>query len=147
MEDGRTDEALIEAGNRGETAAMEALYFRYRAWVFGVARKITGENGDAEEVAQDVFAYFFGRFPGFGLSSNLKSHLYPVIKNTALDLIRRRKLLAVLAEETVAAQAEPNNKQENTMQIINRMLLCLVPLMMCGCATRYTTPGGGGEFT
>ncbi|MCK4300884.1 MAG: hypothetical protein KAX80_15190, partial [Planctomycetes bacterium] len=31
--DARSDEALVEAANRGEVAAFEALYRRYRDWI------------------------------------------------------------------------------------------------------------------
>jgi len=70
---------------------MEALYFRHRDWVFGVALRHSGNEQDALDVLQQTFIYFFGKFPGFELRAQLKTFLYPVARNLALDLIRKRR--------------------------------------------------------
>ena len=87
----KSDKALISAANNGDTAATEKLYYRYKDWVFGVAFYYCKNSEDAAEVLQEVFFYFFRKFPGFELTCKLKTFLYPVIKNRSIDLIRKRK--------------------------------------------------------
>lgn len=89
--DDRTDQELIERANRGDAAAFEALYRRYRDWVAGLALRFTGDRDDALDVLQETFAYFFAKFPGFELTSAVKTFLYPTIKHLSLDRRRRRR--------------------------------------------------------
>lgn len=79
-----TDQSLIERANRGDAEAFEALYFRYRDWVLRLAFRFTGDRDEALDVLQEVFAYFFGKFPGFVLTAALKTFLYPAVKHICL---------------------------------------------------------------
>jgi len=49
------DGELIRSIAAGSAEALGALYDRYAALVFGLARRVTGRVEDAEEVVQDVF--------------------------------------------------------------------------------------------
>jgi RNA polymerase sigma-70 factor (ECF subfamily) len=85
-----TDQELIAAANHGDADALETLYFRYRDWVLAVAFRVCLDREDALDVVQEVFIYFFGKFPGFKLRCQLKTFLYPVTRHRALDRIRKR---------------------------------------------------------
>jgi RNA polymerase sigma-70 factor (ECF subfamily) len=85
----RTDSELIEAANRGERAAFEALYYRYRNWVYSLAYRFCDNEQDACDVLQETFFYFFNKFPNFELRCRLKTFLYPATKHLALN--RRKK--------------------------------------------------------
>lgn len=87
--DSRNDLQLIAAINAGDTAAFEVLYFRYRDWVTGLAHRFTGSEDLALDVMQETFLYFLRKFPGFTLTANLKTFLYPAVKN--LSIAARRK--------------------------------------------------------
>ncbi len=91
--DPRSDEELVAAGNAGQAAAMEALYYRYRAWAAFLAFRFTGNRDSAQDVVQEAFAYLFGKFPGFRLrgGARLTTVLYPAIRSTALALKRKKK--------------------------------------------------------
>ena len=86
-----TDLDLVAAANRGDPRAFEILYYRYRDWVVGLAFRITRDREDALDVLQETFAYFFGKFPGFRLTSRVKTFLYPVVRHLALGCLRRRR--------------------------------------------------------
>lgn len=86
-----SDPELVERANRGEVEAFEVLYRRYRDWVVALAERHTGNRDDALDVLQDTFAHLFGRFPGFVLTAQLKTYLYPVVRHLSLDRIRRRR--------------------------------------------------------
>jgi RNA polymerase sigma-70 factor, ECF subfamily len=87
----RSDLELVERANGGDADAFETLYRRYRDWVVALAERYTGNREDALDVLQDAFAYLFGRFPGFVLTAQLKTFLYPVVRNLSLDRVRRRR--------------------------------------------------------
>ena len=89
--DSTSDDVLIVRANRGDAAAFEALYHRHRDWVVRLATRWTANPDDALDVLQDVFAYLFGKFPGFALTAQLRTFLYPVVRNLALDRVRRRR--------------------------------------------------------
>lgn len=86
-----SDLELVARANRGEVEAFAALYRRYRDWVVALAERHTGNRDDALDVLQDAFAHLFGRFPGFVLTAQLKTFLYPVVRHLSLDRVRRRR--------------------------------------------------------
>jgi RNA polymerase sigma-70 factor, ECF subfamily len=88
--DQRTDIELIDAINRGDADAFDALYFRYRDWVASLAVRFTRNHADALDVLQETFSYLLKKFPGFKLTSAMKTFLYPVVKNNSLTLLRKR---------------------------------------------------------
>ena len=73
--------------NTGDEAAFEILYLRHREWVVSLARKFTGCDSLANDVLQETFLYFLKKFPGFVLTSQLKTFLYPAVKNQSLNAI------------------------------------------------------------
>jgi RNA polymerase sigma-70 factor (ECF subfamily) len=88
--DTRSDEELVAAANRGDEAALGALYLRYRDWALSVAYRFTGDAEAARDVAQEAFLWLLGKFPGFRLRARLTTVLYPAIKNTALAARRKK---------------------------------------------------------
>ena len=87
----RSDDDLIEAINAGDEAAFEALYHRYRDWVYRLAYRFTRNEADALDVLQDTFAYLLRKFPGFVLTAKLTTLLYRVVKSLAISRQRRHR--------------------------------------------------------
>jgi RNA polymerase sigma-70 factor (ECF subfamily) len=98
--DPQSDLDLIAAINRGDAASFEILYRRYREWVVRLAYRFTGDEDLALDVLQETFLYFLQKFPGFVLTANLKTFLYPAVKN--LSITARRK--SVRYQSTPAEQ-------------------------------------------
>jgi len=88
-EDSRSDHELIAAANAGDAGAFEGLYFRYREWVANLAYRFIGDHALALDVVQETFLYFLQKFPGFVLTCQLKTFLYPAVRN--LSIAARRK--------------------------------------------------------
>jgi len=88
--------ALVKRANRGDRAALREIYALHRDWVVRVAHSMTRNRDDALDVAQETFAYLFGKFPGFELRASLRSVLYPAIKHRAIDIGRRRAKVVAL---------------------------------------------------
>jgi RNA polymerase sigma-70 factor, ECF subfamily len=99
-----SDVALVAAINRGDAAAFEVLYFRHRDWVAGLAYRFTGDSDAALDVMQETFLYLLRKFPGFRLTANLKTFLYPAVRN--LSIAARRKTARYQATPAELEQLE-----------------------------------------
>jgi RNA polymerase sigma-70 factor (ECF subfamily) len=116
--DPRTDQQLIAAINNGDAAAFEVLYYRHRTWAVNLAHQFTGSDDLALDVLQETFLYFLRKFPGFRLTANLKTFLYPAIKN--LSIAARQKAARYqsteaehqILEQLPAANAVPNRTDD-----------------------------------
>jgi RNA polymerase sigma-70 factor (ECF subfamily) len=116
---------LIAAINGGDEYAFEVLYSRYRDWVTSVAYRFTGDNDLALDVLQETFLYLLRKFPGFVLTAQLKTFLYPAIKNLSIAAKRKAERhqsteaeLAVL-EYSPAAEAVATSSNELTAVLAN----------------------------
>ena len=103
--DPRSDLDLIAAINDGDTGAFEVVYHRHRDWVVNLAFRFTGDRDLALDVLQETFLYFVKKFPGFRLTANFKTFLYPAVKN--LSIAARRK--AGRVQSTIEEQAAIEN--------------------------------------
>jgi len=89
--DHRSDEALVAAANGGDSSAFEAIYYRYKDWVVGLAYRLTGDQDDALDVLQDTFRYLLKKSPGFQLSAKMTTFLYPVVQHLSIRIRRKRR--------------------------------------------------------
>ena len=85
-----TDQELIAAINSGDESAFESLYWRYRDWVVNLAYRFTSDSELALDVMQETFFYFAKKFPGFKLTAQLKTFLYPAVRNLSVAACRHR---------------------------------------------------------
>jgi RNA polymerase sigma-70 factor (ECF subfamily) len=108
--DARSDLELVAAANGGDASAFEVLYLRYRDWVVSLAYRFTGDNDAALDVLQETFLYFLKKFPAFRLTANLKTFLYPAVRN--LSIAARRKTARFQSSESELAQIEQAQSPE-----------------------------------
>jgi len=86
------DAMLIEAVRRGEVAAFEPLVRRHEQKIVRVARRITGNHEDAEDVAQDTLLQAFKHLGSFRGDSRFSTWLTRIAVNMALMKVRSRKI-------------------------------------------------------
>ena len=103
-ETSRSEVELVTAINRGDAAAFEALYFRHRDWVAALAYRFTRDSDASLDVMQETFLYFLRKFPGFRLTANIKTFLYPAVRN--LSIAARRKAARYQATAAELEQLE-----------------------------------------
>jgi RNA polymerase sigma-70 factor (ECF subfamily) len=87
--DALSDLELVAAMNDGDAAAFEVLYWRHRDWVTALAYRFTGDSDTALDVLQETFLYFLKKFPGFRLTAQLKTFLYPAVRNFSITARRK----------------------------------------------------------
>ncbi|UCD51567.1 MAG: sigma-70 family RNA polymerase sigma factor [Phycisphaerales bacterium] len=105
-----SDQELIELANRGDSDAFEALYHRYRDWVYRLAWRFTGNQSDALDVLQETFAYLLGKFPDFELTAAMTTFLYPVVKHTSIA-VRRKNQRFASDDEALSELAAPASQE------------------------------------
>lgn len=112
--------------NSGGEAAFETLYYRHRDWVASLARRFTGSEHLALDVMQETFLYFLGKFPGFVLTCQLKTFLYPVVRNHSLNAIgKARKLHSGVEENRVLEYVAAPDAQPGASEDLDAILSSL----------------------
>lgn len=86
------EQLLVQAGQRGESHALDTLFHRHRALLFHSALGITGNREDAEDALQDGLLCAFRGLKNFEGRAQFSSWLTRIVINAAL--MRRRTLLS-----------------------------------------------------
>src|SRR3954467_5624110 len=103
------DETLLAGLAAGRLEALDTLYDRYRSMAFGIARRITADDGLAEDVVQEAFLGAWraaDRYvPGKG---SVRTWLLSIVHHRAIDAVRRRRPVSGTgAEQEGARTPEP----------------------------------------
>ncbi|WP_434040739.1 RNA polymerase sigma factor [Sorangium cellulosum] len=123
------EEALVERLRRGEAAAIGEAYDRHYEAVRGFARRLTGDDAAAEDLAHDVFVSLPQAAQRFRGGSSLKTFLIAIAVNHARHHLRaaarRRAAMERLALEP--DDDKPDNPERaagraDLAQALNRAL-------------------------
>lgn len=87
----KDDQYYINEVVCGNTNAYATLVSRYQDQVYGLALRISGNQLDAEEIAQDAFMKVYKSLRSFKQKSKFSTWLYRIVYNTALSKIRSNK--------------------------------------------------------
>ncbi len=71
---------------------IEEIYKNYGKYVYNIALGILRNKTEAEDVSHDVFIKLFNSLDSFRGESDIKTYLYRITINKAIDLIRSNKL-------------------------------------------------------
>jgi len=82
---------VISRAAAGDMEAFRDIYRRTSGFVYNVARRVTRNAEDADEVTQDVFLKVYRKLSGFNSLSRLRTWIYRITVNTAIDYKRRAK--------------------------------------------------------
>jgi len=122
-----TDQELIAQAGQGNHAAFEALYRRYRDWVWNLAWRTTQDQDLAEDVMQETFIYLVKRLPYLALTARLTTFLYPVVRHLSLEALRTRDRLAassdVLEELPLACSEQDQTWPEDLASVLSLLPL------------------------
>ena len=85
------DDELIAAVARGDHPALLALYDRHGRVAYGLAYRVLGDAGAAEEAVQDAYLRVWRRASTFDTTrGGVRSWLLTIVHHCAIDLLRRR---------------------------------------------------------
>ncbi len=79
-----TDRELISRAQGGESAAFEALVYRYDKHVLAIAASYTNSPDEAKDIYQEVFLRVYRSLGGFKFQSEFSTWLYRIVTNVCL---------------------------------------------------------------
>jgi len=111
------DRQLIARTRRGDYAAFETLYDKYKGQVYRTALAIVREQGAAEDILQDCFIKVYTNIDRIDSSRPLIPWLYRVTVNLSYNWVTRRKrwlipLETVIDRLTTAPRTSPEQVLE-----------------------------------
>src|ERR671922_2744161 len=96
MATAESDSRLIERVGRGDRDAFEQLYRRFARPVLAMALRSLGDNGRAEEAAQETFAAVWRSARSYRAErGSASAWLYAVARHAIIDRARQRRESAV----------------------------------------------------
>ncbi len=102
--DNITENIIIEA-SEGNTEAFESIYKAYSGFVYNVAYRVVNNIDEAQEITQEVFLTVYRKLKSFKFKSSLKTWVYRIAVNMAIDYARKRS-----REQDHTVLYEDNNK-------------------------------------
>ncbi|MFP3943950.1 MAG: RNA polymerase sigma factor [Alphaproteobacteria bacterium] len=106
-----SDSRLVALAQEGSEAAVRILIRRYNGRLFRVARSVTGDDAEAEDVVQEAYVKAFTHLSGFRGEAAFSTWLTRIALNEALGRLRRRRtaaeILGMEAAEDVDTVREP----------------------------------------
>jgi RNA polymerase sigma-70 factor, ECF subfamily len=107
------DAILIERTGRGDRAAFEELYRRFARPVLAMALRQLGDNGRAEDAAQETFAAVWRSARSYRSErGSASAWLYAVARHAIIDRARARTEPAMEVPDEAAAEASPAEQAE-----------------------------------
>ncbi len=103
------EQELVARAREGDAAAYNELINRYERKIFRLAKHITQNDEDAEDVLQETFLKAYEHLPGFQGQSKFYTWLVRIAVNESLMKLRKRK-----SDRTVPLD-EPVDTGEDTV--------------------------------
>lgn len=97
----RRERALVRAAQRGEAAAVEALFRVHWPACHRAAALITRDPAAAEDIAQEAFLAALANLGAFDARRPLGPWLRRIVANRSIDLLRARAARREVADEAV----------------------------------------------
>ncbi len=88
------DEILIEAIKGKDNNAFQKIMRRYVNIIFNFVKQYTDNKEDAEDITQDSFLKVWKNVKRFRKGMTFKPWLFAVARNTALDQVKKRRILS-----------------------------------------------------
>lgn len=126
-----TEAGLIRQAQNGDRNAYGELVRRHYDGVVNVVYRMCGDPDLAEDSAQETFLRAWLNLPAFRPEASLRTWLYRIALNAALDVLRRRKEATI---ETAQIQEMPDRAAgpeaalvEKEQAVLVRQALQLLP--------------------
>src|SRR5690606_9995627 len=79
-----TEHELIQQARQGDAEALDALYRRHSARVYTVVRRLTGDDAQAEDAAQETWLRAIRSLPAFRAEARFSTWIHRIAINCAL---------------------------------------------------------------
>ncbi len=106
------DAELIEGCKQGRRDAQRAMFDRYHERIYRLLLRLTRDEHQAFDLAQDTFLRAFDRIRDFEGRSGLGTWLYRIATNEGLQWLRRRRTerrhLEIIAQQRNTPERDPD---------------------------------------
>ena len=102
----------IRLAQQGDAAAFEILYALHKRRVYSLCRRMSGNEAEAEDLAQEVFLLVFRKIANFRGQSAFSTWLHRVTVNVVLMRFRKKGLLAVSLQELLDPEERETPKSD-----------------------------------
>lgn len=106
-----TDQDLVLRVVQGDDEAFALLVRRYQGMVFNVAYRLTGNRGDAEDLAQETFVRAYRAMESFDATRPLAPWLKRITTNAGLNWLEMQKA----RPQTTASDLTPPDAEEDAL--------------------------------
>lgn len=86
-----TDAELIKEIKEGDDTALDILVRRHISAIYTFCLRFTGSAEDAQDATQETFLKAWKNIGRFDTRKSFRTWLYAIARNTATDLLRKRK--------------------------------------------------------
>ncbi|WPU99047.1 RNA polymerase sigma-70 factor [Mucilaginibacter sp. cycad4] len=121
-----SDHELVHLLQNGDKDAFAEIYARFFGLLYVHAYRKLGDEDEASDLIQELFASLWEKQPSLRVSENLSSYLYTSVRNRVLNLIERRKVnqryMCSLADysETDHKYADEKLRESELRQMIEK---------------------------
>lgn len=100
---------------KGDKKAFSLLVDEYQKLIFHVARRMLQNNGDIEDVCQEVFVKIYKNIGSFAYKSKLSTWIARIAYLTAIDYLKkhRKSVMTYLPEDIEEYPANYNTPEED----------------------------------
>jgi RNA polymerase sigma-70 factor (ECF subfamily) len=107
------DRGLVARIERRDADALASLYDRYSARLMGLAYRILGETGEAEEILQEVFLYVWKAASAFDAArGTVLAWLIVATRSRAIDRLRTRRPAARAGVHSLEESPDPISPED-----------------------------------
>ncbi len=104
----QTDQDLLEAIRRGDTAAWTRLVDEYQGRLLRFAQTRVPQSADAEDIVQDTFASFIKAIHTLRIETSIETYLFGILRNAVVNRVRTRWARTVCLIQDVYHGGEEN---------------------------------------
>lgn len=129
MQEQINDFELIKKFLEGDESAFNRLVLRYQEKIYLLARRMTGNHLDADEVVQEVLIVLYKKLKTFEFKSSFYTWLYRITMTRSLNYLKRRSIKEILPfsglKNKLMADSDPLIIIENKEKVnkLEKMLL------------------------
>jgi RNA polymerase sigma-70 factor (ECF subfamily) len=116
-----TEDKLMKQFNKGERAALDAVYKMWFPDLCYFAYRITGDLGESEDITSYALQILLSRHTQFETMMNVRAFLYVTVRNRCLDYLNYVKKKNASHKELFELQAD--NENYILMQMIQGELM------------------------
>lgn len=118
MQEQNNDFELIKNFLQGDESSFNKLVLKYQEKIYLLARRMTGNHLDADEVVQEVLMVLYKKLNTFEFKSSFYTWLYRITITRSLNYIKRRSIKELLPLKSLLNKA--NNDYDPVSNVENK---------------------------